>query len=205
MDAVCVFPLWIFDFFLCNVLFNAVEYVSGVCGRERSERRCNIAVDVSAALALGVSWYAVFRWCCTVCLWILQRYAYLHSTGVCYNAVIQTPFLVRILSDGNDDAADLQSGTCRIIRKALIHTGVFYPKSECLSGKPLRYLRWQSILTFWKQPHGQIPYNGQSVRVPVGFGLCHDKTPFTLQLLVRDQALALTDAVITSFLSNGQK
>lgn len=109
MDEVKIFPLWLFNLLLCNVLPYAVEYLAGLCRSKKSWYCGNAAVDLQASLALGLSWHAVFRRCRTVCLWLLQRDAYLHSTGLSYHGFIQTPLMVRLLPHGNHDTANLQS------------------------------------------------------------------------------------------------
>ena len=67
----------------------------------------NAAVDIQAALALGVSWHAVSPRRGAVRLWVLQRDAHLHRAGADHHGAVQTPELVRLLPHGYDDPADL--------------------------------------------------------------------------------------------------
>ena len=52
--------------------------------------------------------YLVPSRCGAVRLWILQRYADVHGPWTHHHGPLQAPQLVRVLSDGHADAADLQ-------------------------------------------------------------------------------------------------
>ena len=102
-----VLPLWISDLFLRNVFPHAVEHLAGIRRRQGSRHGRDTAVDVQAPVALGLSRHPVFRRRRTVCLWLLQCDAHIHRAGIPYHGLIQTPLLVRVLSYGHDDTADL--------------------------------------------------------------------------------------------------
>lgn len=124
MDEVSIFPVWIFNLFLCDVFPHAVEHPAGIRRRKKSQNCSNTAVDVQATLALGLPRHAVFWRDRTVCFRLLQRDAYLHRARIPYHGVIQTPLLVRVLPYGNHDAAYLQSqkrgGTAKMIVWSLV-------------------------------------------------------------------------------------
>lgn len=107
MDAIRLFPLWIFKFLLCHVFSDALEYILGICRDKRFKHGGNIAVDVSASVASGLSRHIVFGRRSAICIWFLQRNAYLHDSGFDYHDLMQTTFLVRILPDGDDDAVNM--------------------------------------------------------------------------------------------------
>ena len=107
MDEVKVLPLWISDLFLRNVFPHAVEHLAGIRRRQGSRHGRDTAVDVQAPVALGLSRHPVFRRRHAVCLWLLQCDAHIHRAGIPYHGLIQAPLLVRVLSYGYDDTADL--------------------------------------------------------------------------------------------------
>ena len=49
-------PLWISDFLFCHVLPDALEHISGLCRRAGAAPGRHSALDVPAALALGLLW-----------------------------------------------------------------------------------------------------------------------------------------------------
>ena len=66
-------------------------------------------MDVQAAVALGLSRNAAASGRRTVRFRLLQRNADLHRAGSDHHGSVQAPQLVRLLSDGHHDPADLQS------------------------------------------------------------------------------------------------
>ncbi len=80
--------LWLFDFFLCHVFSDAVEYIFGFCRSAGLTAGGHTFVDVQAALAVGVSRNVISSGSGAVCLWFLQRYADLNSSRVDYHGVV---------------------------------------------------------------------------------------------------------------------
>ena len=100
-------PLRIPDLLFRHVFPDALEYLFGFRRRAQPATGGNAAVDIQAALALGVSWHAVSPRRGAVRLWVLQRDAHLHRAGADHHGAVQTPELVRLLPHGYDDPADL--------------------------------------------------------------------------------------------------
>ena len=100
-------PRWIPDLLFRHVFPDALEYLFGFRRRAQPATGGNAAVDIQAALALGVSWHAVSPRRGAVRLWVLQRDAHLHRAGADHHGAVQTPELVRLLPHGYDDPADL--------------------------------------------------------------------------------------------------
>ena len=46
---------------------------------------------------------------CSICLWLLQHDADIGDHRSCRDVPLQTAQLVRVLSDGHDDAGDMQT------------------------------------------------------------------------------------------------
>lgn len=124
MDEIEIFSVWIFNLFLCDVLFDALEYLFGVCGGKGFESNGKTAVDVSTAVAVGVPRHAVLARGGAVRFRILQRHAYLNRSRLCYHDFVQAPFLVCVLSDGDNDTAHLQSEKCDSETERGIKTGI---------------------------------------------------------------------------------
>lgn len=101
------FPVRLSDLFLHHVFPDVMEHLSCVCGYTESETGRDPAVDLQTALALGLSRHSVSSRCCPVCLWLLQRDADINSSGTLHYDSVQTEKLVRLLSHGNHDPADL--------------------------------------------------------------------------------------------------
>ncbi len=59
MDEIRLFPIRIFDLFLCNVLPCAVEHLAGIRRNQKSWHSGNAVVDIQAPVALGLPWNAV--------------------------------------------------------------------------------------------------------------------------------------------------
>lgn len=108
VDEEQMVPLWLPGLFLHHVLPDALEYISGFCRSAGPAAGGYAAVDLQGPLAVGVSWDLVPSRCGTVRLWILQRYADIHGPWPYHHGPLQAPQLVRVLSDGHADAADLQ-------------------------------------------------------------------------------------------------
>ena len=107
MDEIEVFQVWIFGFLFSDVFSYALEYLFGVRPGKRFKPGGNAAMDIQTSMALGISWHVVFRGDSTVCIWFLQRNADLYDSWLSYNAVVQTPLLVCVLPDGDNDAVDM--------------------------------------------------------------------------------------------------
>ncbi len=88
------------------MLFNTYLVVCRSAGYETGG---HAAMDVQTAVALGLPWDASPRRGRAVRLWFLQHDADLHCARADHDGAVQAAQLVRILPDGNDDAADLQS------------------------------------------------------------------------------------------------
>jgi len=100
--------------FFCDVLRDALEHLAVLCRRPESQAGRHSAVDLQAALAVGLPRHAVPPRRGPVCLRLLQRHAHFHRTGPCDDGPFQAPQLVRLLPHGHHDPADLQgpeSGT----------------------------------------------------------------------------------------------
>lgn len=65
------------------------------------------ALDVPAALALGLLWNPLFPRRCPIRLWLLQRHAHLYGAGAGHNGAFQTPLMVCVLPYGHHDPAYL--------------------------------------------------------------------------------------------------
>lgn len=105
--------LWISGFLFYHVLPDAVEYLAGIFQCAGSETGGNSTVDLQGSLALGISRNPPSPRRCPVCLWILQRHADLHDPWFFHYGFVQASKLVRILSHGDYDPADLQGKTKR--------------------------------------------------------------------------------------------
>ena len=101
-------PLWLPGLFLHHVLPDAMEYLSGVCRDTESQAGGHAALDVQAAVELGLPWNAVSARRCAIRFWLLQRHADLHSSGADYHGAVQAAELVCVLSNGYHDTAHLQ-------------------------------------------------------------------------------------------------
>ena len=66
-------------------------------------------MDLLGSLALGISWNPPSPRRFPVCLWILQRHADLNDPWFFHYGFVQASKLVRLLSHGDYDAADLPS------------------------------------------------------------------------------------------------
>lgn len=65
------------------------------------------ALDVPAALALGLLWNPLFPRRGPIRLWLLQRHAHLYGAGAGHNGAFQTPLMVCVLPYGHHDPAYL--------------------------------------------------------------------------------------------------
>ena len=109
MDEKQMVPVWISNILFCNVLPDALEHLSGIFRRSGFKAGCDIAVDLSGSMAVGLSRYTVPRRRSSVFLRFLQCNAYLHCTRSNYYGTVQAPQLVRLLPYGNNDTDDLQN------------------------------------------------------------------------------------------------
>ena len=66
-------PLRVFGLFSADVLPDALEHISGLCRRAGAAPGRHSALDVPAALALGLLWNPLFPRRCPIRLWLLQR------------------------------------------------------------------------------------------------------------------------------------
>ena len=82
MDEIQIFSIRIFNFLSCHVFSDALEYVSRICGGKESEPWGNTAVDIPGAMALGILWDTVVSRSSTVCIWLLQRDAYIDDSRI---------------------------------------------------------------------------------------------------------------------------
>lgn len=123
MDEIKLFPIRISDLLFCDVFPDALEYLSGIFRNQRPEPNGKAALDIQTSVALGVSWNALFTRNSTVCFRILQRDAHIYRAWICYHDFIQATFMVCVLSDGNDDAIDLQSKKCDRVTERKVKTG----------------------------------------------------------------------------------
>ena len=101
-------PIWISGILFCHVLCDALEHLSGVCGSTGLKAGGDAAVDVQAALAVGLSRNIPPSRRGAVRLWILQRDADLHCSWPDHHGAVQTPQLVCVLPYGDHDPAGLQ-------------------------------------------------------------------------------------------------
>lgn len=115
MDEAALLPIWISAVLSYDVPVYAVEYLSGICRRKESQHGCHFGLDFQTSLALGLSRHPLFRRRRAIRLRLLQCHAHIHDTGISYNALMETALLVRILPDGNDDAAYMQGKGQEII------------------------------------------------------------------------------------------
>ena len=104
-------PHWLKSIWFSNLLHGhvsqyALHHLAGVCRSRGAKAGGHTAVDLQAALALGLSGsgHSLDR---AVCLWFLQRYVYLHSAGPGHHVPVPPPNLVCLLSDGYHDTDDL--------------------------------------------------------------------------------------------------
>lgn len=100
--------IWIFDFLLCDVLPDALEYLSGIFGSAGLKADRHSALDIQTALELGISRNAVPSGRRSVRFWILRCNADFDCAWPDYDVIVQTKKLVRLLPYGYDDAAYLQ-------------------------------------------------------------------------------------------------
>ena len=120
MDEVKILSIWVFDFLLHHVLSDALEHLSGLCRDPGVEAGRNPALDMEAAVELGLSRNVAPPGRGAVCLRILQRDAHLHGAGAYHYGAVQASQLVRLLPYGNHDSADLQSKKRDLVTEALI-------------------------------------------------------------------------------------
>lgn len=123
MDEIQIFQIWLFNLLFCHVFSHALEYLSGICRVTRAGPNSQTALDIQAAVALGLSRNAVFSGRGPVRLWILQRNADFHRSWLDYHDFIQAAILVCVLPDGNNDPANLQSKKCDCVTETKIKTG----------------------------------------------------------------------------------
>ena len=115
MDEEPGLPVWISGVLLRHVFPDALEHLAGVRGGAGPAAGGHAAVDLQAALALGLPWNSVPSGGSAVCLRLLQRDAHLHSAGSGHYGSVQAPQLVRLLPHGDHDAADLPGQTSNFI------------------------------------------------------------------------------------------
>lgn len=87
MDEIKIFQIRIFDLFLCDVFPDAVEHLFGVCRNQGSEPNGKAALDVEAAVALGVSRDPVLSGRGTVCVRLLQCNADVYRSRFYHNDI----------------------------------------------------------------------------------------------------------------------
>lgn len=100
-------PLRVFGLFSADVLPDALEHISGLCQRAGAAPGRHSALDVPAALALGLLWNPLFPRRGPIRLWLLQRHAHLYGAGAGHNGAFQTPLMVCVLPYGHHDPAYL--------------------------------------------------------------------------------------------------
>ena len=85
-----------------------LQYISSFFRRRHSFWKSYSVMDVQASVGLGIRrrLYSVDR---SIRFWFLQHYVDFHYSRLYYNASLQASFVVRLLSYGNNDTADLQS------------------------------------------------------------------------------------------------
>ena len=123
MDEIKIFPIRISNLLFCDVFPDALEYLSGIFRNQRPEPNGKAALDIQTSVELGISWNALFTRNSTVCFRILQCDAHIYRTRLFYYDFIQATFMVCVLSNGNDDAIDLQSKKCDRVTERKIKTG----------------------------------------------------------------------------------
>ena len=106
MDALALFPLRISCLLPHDVWHHDFSYVSRLC-RGGAEAGRNAPLDVQAPVALGLSRHDHRSLGGAICFRILQRDADLDLARTYHDDSVQAALLVRVLSDGNDDADDL--------------------------------------------------------------------------------------------------
>lgn len=135
MDEKQEVSLWLSDFLLCDVLPDALEYISRICRSSGFETDCYTALDIQAAVELGISRNAVPSRCCTVRFRFLQCDADIHRFGTDYNGTFQAEKLVCLLPYGNNDTAYMQGKRQRIKECPSIFTsmGIFSLRAVLVS------------------------------------------------------------------------
>ena len=108
MDEIESIPIWFSNILFHNVLRDALEHLSCILRQPAAETSGKTALDVQSAVALGISRNAFLRRCCTIRIRFLQHNAHINDPRFRDYAAIQTPLMVRLLSDGNNDTAYLQ-------------------------------------------------------------------------------------------------
>ena len=81
-------PVWFSILFLSDVFQHAVEYLPGLGGKPAASAGCDAFVELEASLAMGIPIRYGSALGCAVCLWILQRHAYLHPIRLAHDALI---------------------------------------------------------------------------------------------------------------------
>ena len=103
----CGFLIFFFIMFFQMLWVLPLGYISGLCRNSGAETGRDSALDLQAALELGLSRDAVPSGRGSVRLWLLQRNAHLHRPGPHYDGAVQAPQLVRLLPHGDHDPVDL--------------------------------------------------------------------------------------------------
>ena len=109
MDEKQGVPIRISRLFLRHVLSDAVEHLFGVRRCAGSGAGGHPAVDLQAALELGLPRHPFPSRRGAVRLRLLRRHAHIHSLGANHHGAVQAPQLVCLLPHGHHDTADLQS------------------------------------------------------------------------------------------------
>ena len=101
-------PIRLSGLFYDHVSSDAVEHLSGVRRSSGPPAGGHSALDLPAALALGLPRRPVPPRRGPVCLRLLRRHAHLHRAGADHYGAVQAPQLVRLLPHGHHDPAHLQ-------------------------------------------------------------------------------------------------
>lgn len=109
MDEIEIFPVRISNFLLCDVFYNALEHLSGIRRHKGIEPDGKTALGIQAAVAMGLPRDSVLTRGGAIRFRLLQRNAYVYHFGIYHHDFFQAAFVVRLLPDGNNDPADMQS------------------------------------------------------------------------------------------------